>query len=185
MFAAGIGALDRASALIPPETVRQAVIAEIRNVTGLEPTIRGDVTVSLFPTAMVSFSDVMLGDEHAAPALAADRLTAKLQLLPLLVGRIEPADMSLTRPRIDRHGRAGRPLELVRPDGDARAHARSRARQRREHVLSFSEIRMSERHHHDHRRSARRFRRTFERRAVVRLAVDLAQLRRDRPLRLA
>ena len=117
-------ALFAASALIPPDTVRQAVIAEIRAVTGLEPTIRGDVTVSLFPTAMVSFSDVMLGDEHGAdPALAADRLTAKLQLLPLLIGRIEPADMALTRPRLTVTVAAGRPLELVRPDGDARAHA--------------------------------------------------------------
>src|SRR5207237_219709 len=68
---------------------------------GLEPTIRGDVAVSVFPSATVSFSDVVLGDERSAhAALAADRLTAKLQLLPLLLGRIEPADMSLTRHRL-------------------------------------------------------------------------------------
>jgi uncharacterized protein involved in outer membrane biogenesis len=38
---------------------------EIRAVTGLEPTIRGEVKVSLFPTAMVSFSDVTLGEARA------------------------------------------------------------------------------------------------------------------------
>src|SRR2546423_11500731 len=109
VFAAGIGALIAATALIPPDTVRHAVIAEIRAVTGLEPRIRGNVAVSLFPSATVSFSDVLLGDEGSAtPALAADRLSAKLQLLPLLLGRIEPADISLTRPRL---------VIAVEPDG--------------------------------------------------------------------
>ena len=43
VFAVGIVALVAASALIPTATVRNAVIAEIRAVTGLEPTIRGEV----------------------------------------------------------------------------------------------------------------------------------------------
>src|SRR5437588_2213672 len=109
VFVAGIGALIAATALIPAETVRHAVIAEIRAVTGLEPIIRGNVAVSVFPSATVSFSDVVLGDEASpGPALAADRLTAKLQMLPLLLGRIETADISLTRPRL---------MIAVEPDG--------------------------------------------------------------------
>jgi AsmA protein len=142
VLAAGIAALFGVSALIPPDTVRQAVTSEIRMVTGLEPTIRGDVTVSLFPTAMVSFSDVTLGDEHAAPALAADRLTAKLALLPLLIGRIEPADMALTRPRL---------TVTVEPDGrsnwsgllETLARTLKPRSGQSEHLMSFSEIRMS------------------------------------------
>src|SRR3954453_7442723 len=109
VFVACIGALFVAAALMPTATVRNAVISEIRNVTGLEPTVRGDVKVSLFPTAMVSFSDVVLGDAREGDsALSADRLTAKLQLLPLLVGSIKPADLSLTRQRI---------IVRVEPDG--------------------------------------------------------------------
>src|SRR5215211_513490 len=100
VMAAGVAALVGAAALIPADTVRHAVIANIRAVTGLEPTVRGDIAVSLFPSATVSFSDVSLGDESASPALTADRLTAKLKLVPLLLGRIEPADISLTRPRV-------------------------------------------------------------------------------------
>lgn len=101
VFAAGVVALVGASALIPAETVRNAVLSDIRAATGLEPVIRGEVSVSLFPTAMVSFSDVLLGNEReATPALAADRLTAKLRLIPLLIGHIEAADLSLTRPRL-------------------------------------------------------------------------------------
>ena len=65
VFAAGIAALVAATALIPADTVRRAVVAEIRAITGLEPTIRGDVAVSVFPSATVSFSDVVLGDERS------------------------------------------------------------------------------------------------------------------------
>jgi AsmA protein len=144
VFAAGMLALLAATALIPADTVRHAVIAEIRAVTGLEPTIRGDVAVSVFPSATVSFSDVILGDERGAnPALAADRLTTKLQLLPLLLGRIEPADMALMRPRL---------LIAVEPDGRSNwsglmatlARTLTPGSQQSERVLSFSEIRMSD-----------------------------------------
>jgi len=142
VFAAGIGALMAAAALIPAETVRRAVIAEIHAATGLEPTVRGPVSVSLFPSATVSFADVVLGDERSAdPALAADGLTAKLKLLPLLFGRIEPADMALTRPRL---------VITVEPDGRSNwsgliaTLARSlKPGPQSEKVLSFSEIRMS------------------------------------------
>jgi AsmA protein len=144
VFAAGIAALVGATALIPADSVRQAVLSEIRAVTGLEPSIRGEVAVSVFPSATVSFSDVVLGDERSAkPALAADRLTAKLQLLPLLLGRIEPADMALTRPRL---------LIALEPDGRSNwsglmatlARTLKPSSPRSERVLSFSEIRMSD-----------------------------------------
>jgi AsmA protein len=144
VFAAGIGALVAASKLVPTETVRAAVVAQIRSVTGLEPAVRGEVTVSLFPTAMVSFSDVVLGDAGASePALAADRLTAKLQLLPLLVGNVEPADMSLTRPRI---------TVRLEPDGRSNwsnlmatlARTLKPGTPQAQRVLSFSEIRVSD-----------------------------------------
>ena len=145
VFAAGIGALVAASALVPTESVRSAVIAEIRAVTGLEPTIRGAVAVSLFPTAMVSFTDVVLGDAADSsrdPALSADRLTTKLQLLPLLVGSIQPADMSLTRPHI---------TVRLEPDGRSNwsnllatlARTLKPGTPQAQRVLSFSEIRVS------------------------------------------
>jgi AsmA protein len=141
VFAAGIVALVGVPALIPADTVRQAVIANVRTVTGLEPTIRGDVAVSLFPRATVSFSDIALG-EAPSPALTADRLTAKLKMLPLLLGRIEPADVSLTRPRI---------FVALEPDGRSNwsglmatlARTIKPGAPQAERVLSFSEIRMT------------------------------------------
>jgi AsmA protein len=90
------------SFLIPAATVRDAVKKEIKAVTGLDPMLRGAVSVSLFPHATVSFRNVLLGDEGSArPAVAADELTARLRYFPLLAGQIEIADVTLVRPRVD------------------------------------------------------------------------------------
>ena len=43
------GALAVVSFLIPKDQVREAVKSEIRAATGLDPMLRGDVSVSLFP----------------------------------------------------------------------------------------------------------------------------------------
>jgi AsmA protein len=142
VFAIGIGALVAASALIPTATVRNAVLADIRAATGLEPIVRGEVKVSLFPTATVSFGDVVLGEaSEKEPALAAEQLTAKLQLLPLLLGNIEPANVSLLRPRlavkVDPDGRSNWSNLLATLTRTLKPGVESGR------MLSFSEIRMS------------------------------------------
>jgi AsmA protein len=144
VLAAGLAALVAASAFIPAEKVRTAVIAEIRSTTGLEPRVRGEVTVSLFPTARVSFSDVTLGDDRdAPPALAADRLVATLRLLPLLIGQIETADVALTRPRLtinlEADGRSNWSSVIATLARTLKPGAKPS-----EHVMSFSEIRMTD-----------------------------------------
>ena len=99
--ALAVGALVVLSALIPREAVRDAVMAEIRAVTGLDLALRGGTTVGLFPSGDVSFYDVRLGDGGAdMPALSAGRLTARLRLVPLLLGQVEIADVELIEPTI-------------------------------------------------------------------------------------
>jgi AsmA protein len=99
--AIGIAALLTLPFLMPAEAVREAVKAEIRAVTGLDPVLRGEASVSLFPTGSVSFDDVSLGDNRTdAPALTAERVVARLRFFPFLTGRIEIADVSLVRPTI-------------------------------------------------------------------------------------
>lgn len=98
--AAAIAALVILPWLMPAEAVRKAVQAEIRAVTGLDPVLRGEASVSLFPASAVSFDDVMLGDNTGAPALTAEHVVARLRFFPLLIGRIEIADVSLIRPTI-------------------------------------------------------------------------------------
>ena len=93
------GVLTGASFFISADSVRQQALIEIRAVTGLNPVLRGQASVSLFPSGSVSFSDVVLGDA-GRPALTAERLTARLRFFPLLIGRVEIADVSLERPII-------------------------------------------------------------------------------------
>jgi AsmA protein len=144
LAAAGIAALSGVSFLIPAETVRHAIQGEIAAVTGLAPTIGGATSVSLFPWGMVSFADVTLGDTHGSqPALVAERLTARLRLMPLLFGRIEAADLSLQRPKI---------LINFEPSGTSNwsSLARSLARTLKpnagdpDRLMSFSELRITD-----------------------------------------
>ena len=78
VVAGGMAVLTTAGYLISADTVRQRVLAEIREVTGLDPVLRGKASVSLFPSGSVNFADVALGDAKQ-PALVADRLTARLR----------------------------------------------------------------------------------------------------------
>jgi AsmA protein len=139
---ASFAALGAMALLIPVDTVRDATKAEIRNVTGLDLVLRGDVAVSLFPTGSISFANVTLGDE-AKPVLAADRLTARLRFFPLFAGRIEIADVSLVRPRInvefDRDGRSNWAALT-----DALARALGPKANRPVGATSFTEIRINE-----------------------------------------
>ena len=99
MFALGAGALGAASFLVSPDAVRAQALNEIHAVTGLAPTLHGKTTVRLFPTGSISFDEVVLGNAER-PALTASRLTARLRFFPLLVGRVEIADLTLVRPTI-------------------------------------------------------------------------------------
>jgi AsmA protein len=101
MVAVAFVTLIALSFLMPAAAVRDAVAKEIHSVTGLDPVLRGDFSVSLFPSGTVSFHDVLLGDDRTGrPAVAADELTARLRYFPLLAGRIEIADVTLVRPTI-------------------------------------------------------------------------------------
>ena len=101
VIAVGAAVLSGASLLVSADGAREAVKAQIRAVTGLDPVLRGPVDVSLFPSGTVSLGDVVLGEaDGKAPPLAADRLIARLRIVPLLMGRIEIASIVLDRPRI-------------------------------------------------------------------------------------
>jgi AsmA protein len=108
VLAGSLAVIGVVAVAIPEERVREAVRAEIGNVTGLDLGLHGPVSVSLFPTGSVSFSRVSLGDD-GVDVMTADRLNARLRLLPLLTGNIEVSDVSLERPHITvAFGRDGR-----------------------------------------------------------------------------
>jgi AsmA protein len=138
VIAAAAGVLTTAGYLISPETVRGEVLDGIRSATGLDPVMRGKATVSLFPKGSVSFADVVLGDAER-PALTAEKLTARLRFFPLLIGRVEVADVSLERPTIavdiDADGKSNWSVLI---DALARSKKPSEART----VAAFSEMRI-------------------------------------------
>jgi AsmA protein len=136
VVAGGLVVLSAAGYLISADAVRQQVVAEIRAVTGLEPVLRGKASVSLFPAGSVSFADVVLGDGKQ-PALTAERLTARLRFFPLLVGRVEIADVLLDHPNIA--------IEL-QPNGQSNwsglIDALTRSQAAIQHLPAFSEMRI-------------------------------------------
>ncbi len=142
VLAGGLAVIGALAMTIPADSVREAVKTEIGNVTGLDVGLHGDVSVSLFPTGSVSFGHVSLGDgDH--PVLTAERLNARLRLLPLLAGRVEVSDVSLERPgivvEINRDGRSNW-AGLI--DRLARAH--DPKANRAALASAFSEIRIAE-----------------------------------------
>ena len=83
------------------DTLRHAVEAQIRAVTGLDLVVHGSIEISVFPGSYVSFHDVGLkGGGTVDPALGVDVLTANLRLLPLLMRRYEISDVMMLRPHI-------------------------------------------------------------------------------------
>ncbi len=103
--------------------------------------LRGDVSVSLFPTGSVRFNDISLGDNRTgAPALSAQQLVVRLRFLSFLFGRIEIADVTLVRPTI---------LVAFAPDGSSNWAGHIEALGQAltpspDSVKSFSEIRISD-----------------------------------------
>ncbi len=141
VIAVGFGALLVASQLISADSVRETVKAQIRAVTGLDPVLSGDVTVSLFPSGRVRFREVSFGDKRAGTsALTAEQLVVRLRFFSLLAGQIEIADVTLVRPTITigfaHHGSSNWTAQI---DTLARALAPSPDR-----VKSFSEIRIAD-----------------------------------------
>lgn len=92
-------ALIGSSFLIPTATIRDSVRKQIQAATGLDPLLRGEVSISLFPHAAVTFHDVVLGGPH--PLASAQKMVARLRYFPLLAGDVEIADVTLLHPTIN------------------------------------------------------------------------------------
>src|SRR3954464_10333707 len=101
LFCVAVLALIGTSWFLNRDALRQAVEAQIRDVTGLDLVVSGAIDVSVFPGSYVSFHNVGLkGGGTMDPALQVDVLTANLRLLPLLLRRFEIADVMMLRPHI-------------------------------------------------------------------------------------
>src|SRR6188768_3388206 len=141
LFGAAVLTLIGTSWFLNRDALRQAVEAQIREVTGLELVVKGAIDVSVFPGSYVSFHNVGLkGGGTDDPALQVDVLTANLRLLPLLLRRFEIADVMMLRPhiRVIRDGHGG---SNWTPFVERIAHTMKPGA---ENQVSFSEIRIQD-----------------------------------------
>ncbi len=87
--------------LLPTETVRRDVAAELFRRLGVPATITGRVSVSVLPQLSVRLEGVRLAEPDAAePQATADAVVGSLRLLPLLTGTVSISEYTLVRPRI-------------------------------------------------------------------------------------
>ncbi len=77
--------------LLPRDVLKTRIGEQIAGWTGREVSLRGDPKIGLFPLR-VTLDDVEVGGPAGmddAQILSMDRLTGRIRLLPLIIGRVE------------------------------------------------------------------------------------------------
>ena len=90
------------SVLLPRDALKTRIGEQIAGWTGREVSLRGDPKIGIFPLR-VTLDDVEIGGPagmDGAQILSMDRLTGRIRLLPLIIGRIEVSSFTLVRPLI-------------------------------------------------------------------------------------
>lgn len=116
--------------LIPLDSYKGEIQARVKEATGRDLRIDGDISLSLFPPIAVSVENVGFANAPGAttPEMATiDRLDVALQILPLLSGEIAIDRFILEKPvinlEVDEQGRPNWQLETAEaapaPSGDA------------------------------------------------------------------
>lgn len=99
-------------ALIPVETYKTELLAQVKEATGREARIDGDFSLSILPSVAFSAGKVSFANApggKAAQMVTLDRLDVKVALFPLLGGNVEIDSFVLLKPvihlEIDKSGR--------------------------------------------------------------------------------
>jgi len=90
--------------LISSEAVKKRISDQITHWTGRTFTFEGDAKLRLFPYLTVRLQDARLanpGGRNGEPFIAAANMTGKVEILPLLMGRLEFAEFRLASPTIN------------------------------------------------------------------------------------
>lgn len=102
--AIGAGAYLLGPTLVPDRLVQAQISEQVGHWTGGAYRLRADAEITVEPGFRVTVSDpafVSVANADAAPVLTADTIVAPLRMLPLLLGRVEIAELMLLRPDID------------------------------------------------------------------------------------
>jgi AsmA protein len=91
------GALFAAPLFVSEDEARSAVVAVLRNATGVEPQVAGPVSLTLLPRPAVRIERVRL-DDGRRPAFSADALQASVEVFPLLSGDVRIGSLTFEEP---------------------------------------------------------------------------------------
>ena len=89
--------------LVSPDRIKERIAEQISTATGREVTLAGEPSLSIYPHLAVTIAGLTVANPEGMgddPFLAADEVTTRLGLLPLLTGRIVFETFDLVRPRI-------------------------------------------------------------------------------------
>ncbi len=105
---AAVAVLGVIAAAVPlvlsTDVVKQRIVDQITYLTGRDFTFEGDPSLSLYPYLTVRLHNAVLANADGMgnkPFIEMDTMTGKLEILPLLLGRLEFAQFKLVNPRIN------------------------------------------------------------------------------------
>ena len=73
-----------------------AVARQLRSVYGLDLAVKGRTTIALLPVPRMKFENVALAVPGSPPLVDAEQLRSEFRIWPLLIGRIELAEVALS-----------------------------------------------------------------------------------------
>jgi AsmA protein len=100
-----LGLVALAAAVVPwtlaSDVTRSAVSAQFRNLYGFDLSVGGRSTIAFLPVPRLKFENVTLTASDGRPVVRGGTLRGELQVLPLLVARLDFAEVSLRDAAID------------------------------------------------------------------------------------
>lgn len=98
-----VGGLIAAPALVPTETIKSQLTAQVEAATGRTLAVDGDLDLSVLPSLAVDMADVRFANtpgSDVADMVSLKELKVELKLLPLLTGAVEIDSFVLVEPMI-------------------------------------------------------------------------------------
>ncbi len=99
---AGLAALA-VPLVVSPDLIKQRIAERISAATGRDVTLAGEASLSIYPHLAVTIDGLTIANPKGMsddPFVVADKVTARLRLLPLLIGRMELDAFELVQPRV-------------------------------------------------------------------------------------
>ncbi len=98
-----VGAVVAAPFLVPAETIKSQLTAQVEAATGRKLTVDGDLDLSVLPNLAVGMGDVHFANvegSEVADMISLSELKVQLKVLPLLTGAVEIDQFVLLEPKI-------------------------------------------------------------------------------------